>query len=434
MNDNNTQSTRQIDRAIQANGILWALGNAITSHNFIYYLAGDLRISGLGLSLLLTIPNLAGVLRLFAPSLIRRCQNLKHSFIVLSLLSYCVMAIGLPVIDLRSKSAPEWLPITLIVCVGVHQALEFLAQVAQWSWYGELVSSTERGRIFGNRQAWQLLGVIPLTICSGAFLDWTKAQGVPHWGYFGVHVLGIVLLFASIVPLARISYQREQRDTSTELGWQSLLVPLSDRRYWKFLLYRCWLSAANGISQTTQFTWANNLLGISKTWQSVGKSLMQVGQLVVSKWGASYWDQHGYRRSLMIAQVVVTLGVVSLMLAQVVPSGIEPKSWHLDCFLLAWLCWSAYAVHNVANPNLALSYSTMEQRPAYVAVHDALSSLSHAVTTIIGGVTYDWFISSQKYSAVEASLMILGIAVVLRGVTVVWVYFLEEVSTFATQK
>ncbi len=70
-------------------------------------------------------------------------------------------------------------------------------------------------------------------------------------------------------------------------------------------------------------------------------------------------------------------------------AGVEIKSWQLDCFLLAWLCWSAYAVHNVANPNLALSYSTTEERPAYVAVHDALSSLSHAVMTIIGGLTYD---------------------------------------------
>ncbi len=140
MADNYSQTPHQVNRAIQVNGFLWSLGNAITSHNFIYYLANDLRISGLGLSLLLTIPNLAGALRLFAPSLTQRWNNLKRCFIVLSLFSYCVMAIGLPVIDLRSKSAPEWLPISLIVCVGVHQALEFLAQVAQWSWYGQLVS------------------------------------------------------------------------------------------------------------------------------------------------------------------------------------------------------------------------------------------------------------------------------------------------------
>jgi hypothetical protein len=428
MQETNNQTPTNVERAIQTNGILWGLGNAITSHNFIYFLASDLGFSGLGLSLLLTIPNLAGVLRLFAPSLIRYWPNSKHCFIVLSLLSYSVMAIGLPLIDLRSKSAPEWLPISLIVCVGVHQALEFLAQVAQWNWYGQLVSPAERGRIFGKRQAWQLLGIIPLTIGSGAFLDWMKEQGVPQWGYFAVHVLGILLLLASIIPLAKLQYQVTQQSLPTSLGWQSLLVPLNDHRYWKFLLFRCWLSGANGISQTTQFTWANNVLKISKTWQVIGKSLMQLGQLIVSMWGASVWDRQGYRRSLLFAQLIVTCGVVSLIAGYFVPAQVEAKFWYIDCFLLAWLCWSAYAVHNVAIPNLALSYSTTEERPAYVAVHDALSSLSHAVMTIIGGLTYDWFISSQKYTAVEASLTILGIAVVLRGMTMLWIYLLDEAT------
>lgn len=61
------RSHEHIIAAIQRNGVLWAIGNALTTANFILFLGRDLGAAGLGLSLLLALPNLAGILRLFAP-------------------------------------------------------------------------------------------------------------------------------------------------------------------------------------------------------------------------------------------------------------------------------------------------------------------------------------------------------------------------------
>ncbi len=78
----------QITAAIQRNGVLWAVGNALTTANFILFPRRDLGAAGLGLSLLLALPNLAGILRLFAPWLTRVLGDAKRAYYRLSLLSY----------------------------------------------------------------------------------------------------------------------------------------------------------------------------------------------------------------------------------------------------------------------------------------------------------------------------------------------------------
>ena len=80
-----------------ANGALWALGNALSTGPLVVYLARDLGAQGLGLSLVLATPNLAGLLRLVAPAVVYRAGTARRACLVIQSASY-LLVVGLPAI------------------------------------------------------------------------------------------------------------------------------------------------------------------------------------------------------------------------------------------------------------------------------------------------------------------------------------------------
>lgn len=418
----------QILAAIQRNGIVWAVGNALTTASFIFYLASDLGAKGLTLSLLMALPNLAGMLRLFAPWLTRVLGDSKRAYSQLSLLSYGLLLIGLQVIDHRSKSWDHAALAGLIGLIFVHQLLEYLGQVAQWSWYGALVPAEIRGRVFSKRQALQLAFVIPSTWASGFAVDWINtATNTKSWGYAAVHLVGCICLLASVVILRRLPAGEtlQKEDAESQAGKPDVrrrgssiaecLAPFRDRAYWPFLLFRGWLSFANGLSQSVQLFWTKDVLKFSLLTANIMKSVTQAGQLGLSLVLGRYFDQAGYRRALIAAQTLVTAGLGCYLLAQ--PDQAAPWFW----IGLGSFFWSAYAVHNVALPNLALKFAPSEQRAGYIAAYEALGSLLHAAATIGGGVLFDWLTnksSSDALTFAEGCIVMLCLGVAARALAI----------------
>jgi hypothetical protein len=390
-------SPDDIRNAIQVNGVLWAVGNALTTGNFILFLGRDLGAAGLALSLLLALPNLAGVLRLFAPWLTRLWGDSRRAYLGLSLVSYAVLLIGLQVIDRRAKDWDSSALAGLIGVIFVHQLLEYLGQVAQWSWYGALVPAEIRGRVFSRRQALQLAFIIPISWGASYVVDWIADHGGSRsLGYGIVHFVGCVALLLSVLSLWPLPAATAAAPATSSLA--ECLAPFRDRAYWPFLAFRGWLSFANGISQSAQFLWTKDVLKFSLLTNNIFRTVMQVGQLGASVALGQHFDQFGYRRALIVAQTVVTVGLGCYLLAQ--PDQFLPWLW----IGLGWACWSAYAVHNVALPNLALKFALPEQRAGYIAAYEALGSLLHAAATIGGGVLFDWLTDKTASHALKMPL------------------------------
>ena len=77
------------------NAGLWAAGNGLTSGTLLVYLAQDLGAKGLGISLILAAPAIAGVLRLGAPAVIRLCGSEKRACLAAFAASY-LLILGQP--------------------------------------------------------------------------------------------------------------------------------------------------------------------------------------------------------------------------------------------------------------------------------------------------------------------------------------------------
>jgi len=264
------------------NGALWAIGNGLTTGPLVSYLAQDLQATGFALSLLFAAPTLAGLLRLAAPVVIHRAGTAKRACLLLFAASY-LLILGLPAIAVVAPRMNPSVAIYALICLlFFHQLLEYLATMALWSWWADLVPQAIRGRYFARRQVWQLGFSIPMLLASGYFADaWRKQYADDPErlliAYALPTALGAVLLLASVLPLALTPSTRRYAAPRTRLMRSTIVAPFVDRRFWRLLAFRAWFSLSNGISEVVQGVYPKQVLGFGVGELAVMKTVTQCG-------------------------------------------------------------------------------------------------------------------------------------------------------------
>ncbi len=218
------------------NAALWAIGNSLTTGPLIYYLASDLGASGLSMSLLLALPNLAGVMRLVAPAVVYQAGTARRASLLILSISY-LLIVGLPIVVGMVPVLSR--PVAVVAMVSLlfaHQLFEYLGVVALWSWWGDLVPTRIRGRYFGRRQIVLLVCTIPTVLISGYFADgWREAyREQPDrllLAYAIPNGIGAVVLLASLAPLFMMPATRAYPRPNFALAASAIWQPLVDRRF-----------------------------------------------------------------------------------------------------------------------------------------------------------------------------------------------------------
>ena len=375
------------------NGALWSIGNGLTTGTLIIYLAMELGGRGTGVSLILALPSVVGLLRIFAPFIIRLCRTAKRACLATCLVSY-ILLLGLPALTLAPTTSLPVRPLTAIFgLLCIHQLLEYLGTVALWSWLADLIPRRIRGRFFGRRQMWQLAVLIPTLWLSGMFTDrWKTAHpDQPLVGYAIPNGLGAILLLASLVPLAAMpgSVSNPRQPAPPAATIRTLFTPLGDARFRRLLTFGCWFSFFNGLTQAPQNIFPKRVLGIGLEDQAVMRTIMQVGQFGASYWLGPFSDRYGNRPVLIVSQLLVATGPLFFLL-----SSPEQPYWIYG----AWIMWSAYAGINLCLPNLMLKLSDGRDHASYIGTYFAVTSLCYAGSTVAGGFLFDYLNErTQRY-------------------------------------
>jgi MFS family permease len=378
------------------NAALWSMGYALTSGAIISYLAIDLGATGRALSLLLAAPSLAGVLRLFAPTIIAWSGSSKRTTLGAFSIAYLVL-LGLPLVGLIAPKVPHSQALTILVFVVCsYQLLDFIGVVALWTWFADLVPLRIRGNYFGWRQLVQLAVTIPAAMASGYFSDhWrTVYKNQPSMTLLGYAIpngCGAFCMLISLVPLVLIPAAGAAPQFSS-VPWREMWAPFRNWQFRRLLSFRAWMSFANGISQTAERTFPKNILKLGLGDLALMKNVMQVGQMGVARWAGPFSDRFGNRAVLVASQWFVSLAMLFYLVA-------SPASrWQAWLILGAWILWSFYAGHNICLPNLALKLAPAADKSPYVAAHEALAAICHAGATIAGGFLFDWLSGSETIS------------------------------------
>jgi MFS family permease len=382
---------RRARRLAYVNGGVWATGNGLTSSMLVIYLALEYDAPGLGLGigLILAAPQLAGLLRLAAPTLIQRLGSRKRFCLVAYLLSGLVL-LGLPV-----AASPGVLPsagdslAALVLLWCVYHLLEYLGTVALWSWLADLVPQRIRGRFLGRRERWMMAGQAAAMLAAGLFSYWWDRTQPPSSRWIGYAIpagLGACLMIAALVPLAGIPDVRS-REAARRATLRALAAPFCDARFVRLVLFGCWFSFFNGVTQSPQNIYPPRVLGIGLFFMLSMKVGMRIGQLGISPAMGRLADRVGNRPVMLASLPLVALGPLFYFF-----SGPGQPDWVARTLVAAaWASWIAYAGLNVCLPNLMLKLSPRESNTPYIAAFYSVSGLMVAAGAILGGTLLDRF-------------------------------------------
>jgi len=377
---------RRARRLAYWNGAVWAIGNGLAGTTLVVYLALDLGAGriGLGIALILAARHVVGLLRLGAPALIGRLVDRKR-FCLVAFLAGTLLLLSLP-----AAAAPGWLPspgaslaaLVLLWC-GYH-LLQYVGMVALWSWLADLVRLRIRGRFLGRRERWMVVGEAAGAICCAAFVwGWQYLHPAERqWvAYVVPAVVGGGYFIAALLPLALMPAAASSRSVRRGATLREMLLPLRDTRFLRLLLFGCWFSFSNGLTQSVQFSYPKLLLAtLAPVALLVAQTGMCIGQLTISPWMGRLADRLGNRPVMLGSLLLVAQGPLCYFF-----STPEQPWW----FIAAWVLWIAYAGINVCLPNLMLKLSPGESNTPYIATYFTVTGLCYAANTILGGVLYD---------------------------------------------
>jgi MFS family permease len=369
------------------NAFFWGLGNGLVSTSLVSYLAGSYGARGLEIGLIIAAPRLVGVLRIATPALMRLVGN-RRRFAVLAYFTSAALLIAFPFV-----TAPEMLPsrqlslTSLVVLWTAYHFCEFLGTIALWSWIGDLVPRSIRGRFVGKRGAWmnagQVLGMIggaAFTLGWQFYLDTTNQSANPWPSYVGCVICGAFMFALAALMLARVPNVSPSASPKVT-GWREIWLPFRDRAFLRYLAYGGWFSLANGITGSAQMMFQMSVLNISYATRLAMDGTSQGIQSTMMPWIGREIDRRGNVPVLVISQLLVAAGLLFFVVA-------TPQTWWLVAG--AYLLWVAYAGINVAMPNLVLSLTQQESYAAYAAAWFAWTQLVYAISSLIGGMLLDW--------------------------------------------
>ncbi len=384
---------RRARRLAVWNGAVWAIGNGLAGTTLVIYLARELHAERLGLTvgLIVAAPRIVGLLRLGAPAVIERLGDRKR-FCVACFLFSALMLSALP-----WACAPGWLPspvwslAALIVLWCLYHLLQYLGTVALWSWLADVAPTRIRGRFLGLRERWMVAGTAVAAIDVGLFI-WGVSRtypGLPAWIPYGIASgLGAAFMFAALVPLILMPSMAPRPNTpSTQPlrspvrhSLRSLLRPFRDVRFLPLLLFGCWFSLFNGVTQSAQRFFPVAVLGLPLLVMLSLETGSRLGRWTVSPRLGALADRFGNRPVMIVCQLLVAAGLLFFAAA---------SRAHWTWLLGAWVLWIAYAGLNVCLPNLMLKLSPRETNTSYIAAFEAVRGLCYAVSAIVGGYLVD---------------------------------------------
>jgi MFS family permease len=300
-----------------------------------------------------------------------------------------VTLLGLPIIAMPSLRPTSDVALLAVVVVwSVFHLFQYLATVALWSWLADIAPPRIRGRFLARRNLWMVGASIVSMLASGAFVYYWQQETAKadHWiAYALAAIAGALFMFIALIPLAKIPATQCAAESIHNTSLTGIRCVLADRR---LLLFGCWFSFFNGITQSAQYAYFMFILGFGLLHLNVLRSVMRAGQVAISPAVGRFADRFGNRPVLIVSQLIVALGPLFYFLA----TPTEP--WWVAA---AWFAWIAYAGINISLYSLMLKLSpraTNANLP-YIAVFFSVTGLFYATNVVLGGWLTDRYSDAQ---------------------------------------
>ena len=189
----------------------------------------------------------------------------------------------------------------------------------------------------------------------------------------------------AVVPLVKMpAFETNSAESSRQsfrlAVWQ-LVQPLTDGPFVRLVLFGSWLGASAGLTQTAQYKYPINVLGISLTVYLVARSGMFLAQSITGPWVGRWIDRFGSKNLMLLSTLVVATGPLFYFLA-------TPEHW--QWYLGAWVVWIWFVGLNVGLYYLILKFSGPGRRTAYVATYETCTGFAYGCGALVGGLLTEY--------------------------------------------
>ena len=421
---------RSIGFMILANlfGTFWgtvAGGSALTG------LAGALGASDLLFGVLTAIPMFGTLLQIPAALLVSRTKKRKTYMLTFGLVSRALwVLVGL--VPFFIPVQPGWLRIwTLIFLIGISSLGGSFINVCFTPWMADIIPIDIRGRWLSMRD--KILSI--LSVAFGLLVARLLDVMPGFTGYAVVFIMGGIFGVLDMLSFLGV----KDVPMNTESGVKVLTVLrgiLTDRPFFRFLLFwTAWSFTAN-IAGPYFIRYALGPLQLSFLNVTLGSQVTGAvfAVMVLSHWGR-LMDRYGNKPVLWISCLVAAINPVVWLFSTV--------GSPLTLFLFNAVGGLVWGASGLAVMNILLRISPEAQRPSYVAVFTAITSIGGSFLGVLtGGVLLQGIqdtVSARNltfFGAVpDHYLIVFLISAVLRLATILlFLPKMENEKPFTTMK
>ena len=266
----------------------------------------------------------------------------------------------------------------LLLVAAFSSSLAVVGNNAWVAWMGDLVPASVRGRYFARRTVACTVGGTLASLASGFALDRARAAGQAAAALSALAVLACLAGAATTWLMARQHEPGEPpRSGPAQSRLRATLAPFFDRGARPLLAYQALWSAAIGLTGCL-FT-VHMLQNLHMGYGLIavqGALVAALRVLAAPHWGRAI-DRAGARPVL----VACSCGICLIPLVWLLPTPQRLWPVALDA-LLTGLLWSG---HSLASFALPLSLSPQRSRAFYLSALSAVSGLSFALASALGG-------------------------------------------------
>lgn len=426
---------RAARRSLYQNAFFWGLGNGLFSTAMVVYLIRDIcrgeprEAVAVTIAWILAAPRIAGVLRLFVPTLIDRWGNRKRFCITHYALAPLILAgipLLLPVFVQHSHATGRVVPVLamLVLFWCSYHLVEYFGTVALCSWYGDLVPSRIRGRFLGVRDAWMIAGQTIAFLIAGLytyFIVEALPKGSPlRWeAYLKPTFCGVVFCLLSVLPLLQIpEIAWKKRSESFAIVLKNLFAPFQNRRFAGFVFFGCWLQFCIGLTQSVQYRYEIFFLAVPMLGNLSRQTLTRIGQWAIGPTAGKISDRLGTLPVMSVCLVIVAGGSLFYYFAR-------PETWFL--IFGAAIVWVFWVGVNIGIWKTVLDFASPGENASYLAVYMTLSTLTLALSTLLGGHVIPSGIPRDAEQASFLLSFVLRLCAVPILLTVFWGFKVDDV-------
>lgn len=270
------------------------------------------------------------------------------------------------------------LPLAFLILFSIYVILANIAGPAWFSWVGDLVDDSYRGKWFSKRNL--ILGVVGLisTLLAALFLDYSKSRGMIMFGFMVLFFLGMTARLIAREYFKRSYEPKLVLDKSYYFSFWEFIKKAPYNNFGRYTLFRTVMNFSVSIAGPFFTVYMLRDLHFSYvTFILVTLAQSFFGLLVMKKWGR-FADRYGNYLVLKLTLVFISIYPLLWLFP-------NPPLWYLLLVteLVGGVAWAGF---NLAGSNYIFDCVTPQRRGIVVSYFNVLNGIGVFLGAGLGAI------------------------------------------------